>query len=568
MKNMQLIVIHREDGFSSARGYDLLEAVISCGSAAEILLEGLSKRCFFPGRSRTIIALPMEWHIEPLWHTKLIVYYNSHHPDYLRRVEEFKTNDWFILSNGRYATGLDWHRLSRLLSQIGADMISVKVDPALLSYREEVRLTTDGQVGGFRRFYCDSVLPCPVSAGWPHHIFFRCGVLNKIVRDGVLPVSFVDFLNRCSSKRLSWKSLSFGGVVIDLGTASGLLSLISTKARSINSRAVDGNKAYDRLDQASGCKISAEARFSSRVVAGRNVRVDKGAVVAGPTILCDDASIGRGAVIRSSIIGPGVSISEDDFLEGHIAIEPTSCEHKTSSFSITNSDAKQFKGAVLPFETNGRKHSNFRIWPRLSYARLLKRVADIIASLVILILFAPIFPVIVLAIKLNSAGPVFFRHKRQMRYGKGFYCLKFRTMIRGADRIQEKLRFKNQVDGPQFKVEKDPRVTVVGRFLRDTYIDEIPQFINILLGQMSVVGPRPSPESENSICPSWRDARLSVRPGITGLWQVSRTRRPGRDFQEWIYYDTQYVRNLSCGLDLRIFWRTAKKLIINFIEQF
>ena len=130
------------------------------------------------------------------------------------------------------------------------------------------------------------------------------------------------------------------------------------------------------------------------------------------------------------------------------------------------------------------------------------------------------------------------------------------------------LRFKNQVDGPQFKVENDPRITVVGRFLRNTFIDEIPQFINILTGQMSLVGPRPSPKTENSLCPFWRAARLSVRPGITGLWQVCRTRRPGCDFQEWIYYDTKYVKNLSLGLDLWICWQTARKLVRNFFDQF
>jgi len=138
----------------------------------------------------------------------------------------------------------------------------------------------------------------------------------------------------------------------------------------------------------------------------------------------------------------------------------------------------------------------------------------------------------------------------------------------GADKIQDKLRFVSQVDGPQFKMADDPRISAVGRFLRETYLDEIPQFINVLLGQMSVVGPRPSPESENMLCPFWRDARLSVRPGITGLWQIYRTRQLMKDFQEWIYYDTKYVRNLSLSMDLWICWQTTKKLVDNFIKQF
>jgi len=158
--------------------------------------------------------------------------------------------------------------------------------------------------------------------------------------------------------------------------------------------------------------------------------------------------------------------------------------------------------------------------------------------------------------------------KRQGRRGKLFDCLKFRTMRTGSDRIQEKLRVASQVDGPQFKIDNDPRITTVGLFLRNTFIDEIPQFLNVLFGQMSVVGPRPSPESENTLCPSWRDARLSVKPGITGLWQVCRTRKPERDFQEWIHYDTKYVRNLSFWMDLRICMLTIKKIVDSFIRQF
>jgi lipopolysaccharide/colanic/teichoic acid biosynthesis glycosyltransferase len=195
-------------------------------------------------------------------------------------------------------------------------------------------------------------------------------------------------------------------------------------------------------------------------------------------------------------------------------------------------------------------------------------LADVITAIFVLALFAPIIPLIALAIKINSRGPVFFRDRRQGWHGKPFYCVKFRTMREGADKLQDKLRFISEVDGPQFKVADDPRITTVGRFLRETYLDEIPQFYNVLMGDMSVVGPRPSPEAENTLCPWWRDARLSVRPGITGLWQVSRTREPMKDFQEWIHYDTRYVREFSWRLDLWICWRTFGTMIGNFINQF
>ena len=195
-------------------------------------------------------------------------------------------------------------------------------------------------------------------------------------------------------------------------------------------------------------------------------------------------------------------------------------------------------------------------------------MVDVVAAVLVLILFAPVIPFIALAVKINSSGPVFFRDKRQGLHGRAFNCIKFRTMRVGAEDIQDTLRFVSEVDGPQFKMADDPRISTVGRFLRETYLDEIPQFFNVLCGQMSVVGPRPSPESENTLCPSWRDARLSVRPGITGLWQVCRTREPLRDFQEWIHYDTRYVRELSLRMDLWICWRTFVRMLRNFAHQF
>ena len=121
-------------------------------------------------------------------------------------------------------------------------------------------------------------------------------------------------------------------------------------------------------------------------------------------------------------------------------------------------------------------------------------------------------------------------------------------------------------DGLHVDILDDPRITRVGQFLRQTNLDEVPQFVNVLLGQMSIVGPRPSPDNENRLCPAWRDARLSVRPGITGLWQVCRSRyRGANDFQEWIYYDIEYSRWQSIGLDFRIMCRTLEILAVGFL---
>lgn len=195
--------------------------------------------------------------------------------------------------------------------------------------------------------------------------------------------------------------------------------------------------------------------------------------------------------------------------------------------------------------------------------RALKRAFDIVVALIAGTILLPLFPMIGIAIWLEDGFPVFFTHPRETIGGKQFPCFKFRSMRKDAEDIKQRLREQqvNQADGPQFFMENDPRVTRVGRFIRDTNLDELPQLLNVLAGHMSIVGPRPSPFSENQYCPPWREARLSVRPGITGLWQVKRSRTPGLDFQEWIRYDIEYVENISWKLDLTIIWQTAVSIL-------
>ena len=162
-----------------------------------------------------------------------------------------------------------------------------------------------------------------------------------------------------------------------------------------------------------------------------------------------------------------------------------------------------------------------------------------------------------LAIWLEDGRPLFFGHRRETVGAREFACLKFRSMRKDAEQIKLRLAQGNQADGPQFFIKEDPRLTRVGRVIRKLNIDELPQFLNVLAGDMAIVGPRPSPYQENQYCPTWREARLSVRPGITGLWQVSRTRAQGLDFQEWIRYDIEYVERMNWRLDLWIILKTV-----------
>ncbi|MEO0964103.1 MAG: sugar transferase [Planctomycetota bacterium] len=215
-------------------------------------------------------------------------------------------------------------------------------------------------------------------------------------------------------------------------------------------------------------------------------------------------------------------------------------------------------GAMSPATLGVR---NFRPRQQSGVSRLGKRAFDLAFASVAILLTAPIYPLVMLAIWLEDGRPFFFAHPRETRGGKEFPCLKFRSMRKDAEEIKRKLMEENQVDGPQFFIERDPRHTRIGRFIRKTQIDELPQFFNVLVGHMSIVGPRPSPYAENQYAPAWRDARLSVRPGITGLWQVMRTREKDIDFQEWVRYDLEYVENLSLVTDLKIIGLTILQML-------
>jgi lipopolysaccharide/colanic/teichoic acid biosynthesis glycosyltransferase len=193
--------------------------------------------------------------------------------------------------------------------------------------------------------------------------------------------------------------------------------------------------------------------------------------------------------------------------------------------------------------------------------KAIKRVFDAVFAMIALICALPLFPIIMLMIWFEDGRPFFFGHMRETLGGKEFPCWKFRSMRKDAEEIKKQLAKLNQADGPQFFMENDPRLTRVGRILRKYNLDELPQFWNVLTGDMSIVGPRPSPRRENQFCPAWREARLSVRPGITGLWQIRRTRRAGNDFQEWIKYDLEYVENASWKLDIIILYKTFMMMI-------
>lgn len=192
-------------------------------------------------------------------------------------------------------------------------------------------------------------------------------------------------------------------------------------------------------------------------------------------------------------------------------------------------------------------------YPRWKLA--IKRLIDIAGSLFALTVLALPMLAIAALIKLTSRGPVFFCQERAGKNHKRFKMIKFRTMVTDAEKIKEKLAALNEQDGPAFKMKNDPRITWIGRILRKTSLDELPQFINVLLGQMSIVGPRPPILAEVEEYEWWQRRRLSMRPGLTCFWQVS-----GRNeisFEEWMQLDLQYIDNWSLTTDLKLILKTV-----------
>jgi exopolysaccharide biosynthesis polyprenyl glycosylphosphotransferase len=197
--------------------------------------------------------------------------------------------------------------------------------------------------------------------------------------------------------------------------------------------------------------------------------------------------------------------------------------------------------------------------PRGFYLRFGKRLIDMVGAVLALALHSPLLIFAALAIKIESRGPVFYRSTRIGKNGRPFTFLKLRSMVDGADRRRHHVVHLNEADGPVFKISNDPRVTRVGRFLRVTSIDEIPQFLNVLRGEMSLVGPRPPLPAEVSQYEPWQLHRLDVLPGITCLWQISGRSRIG--FQEWMRLDLEYIKHRSFLLDLKILLRTIPAVL-------
>lgn len=203
----------------------------------------------------------------------------------------------------------------------------------------------------------------------------------------------------------------------------------------------------------------------------------------------------------------------------------------------------------IKIESEAEERESFSLY------EICKRIIDICGAGCGLILLSPVIVIVAILVKLSSKGPIFFSQKRVGKNGKVFDMYKFRSMVVNAEELKEKLAAQNEMSGPMFKMKDDPRVTKIGKFIRKTSLDELPQLWNILRGDMSLVGPRPSLPKEVAQFESWMHKRLWVKPGLTCYWQVSG--RNNIDFEDWMKLDCKYVDERNLWIDIKLIFKTV-----------
>lgn len=263
----------------------------------------------------------------------------------------------------------------------------------------------------------------------------------------------------------------------------------------------------------------------------------------------------------------------NDLMEGKIIDEVLYCKNKVDPTEVRNvissceelgvvfrlRDDDNAVNLTNAIKTNiaNKNFLNFSNTPNSPYGLAIKKIMDITVPLFMLITLSWVLLIISFLIKVTSRGPIIYKQARVGLRGRKFNLYKFRTMVFNAEKLRKDLDGKNEVDGPVFKIKNDPRITKIGKFLRKTGLDELPQLLNILKGEMSLIGPRPPVLSETRQYERWQLRRLSVRPGLSCFWQIKPDRNSIK-FQKWMELDLAYIDNWSLRLDIVIFLKTIK----------
>ncbi|MCK5798420.1 MAG: sugar transferase [Deltaproteobacteria bacterium] len=301
-----------------------------------------------------------------------------------------------------------------------------------------------------------------------------------------------------------------------------------------------------------------EAEASSRSTAKAETHLDREAGTDTPAFDHLGPLDGLTRVLHDHPIDRVLILPPFDRLGDIAAIAATCHEIGVPTSLVINHDHYDLDPPQLE-DLPGLRLLSFEHRPKSPASLAVKHTLDILTSAILLVLVSPLFLLVALGILITMGRPIFFSQERAGLFGRSFRMLKFRTMARDAETQHEALAHLNETDGPTFKAHDDPRITVFGRLLRRSSLDELPQLLHVLSGKMSLVGPRPLPKAEQQAIRGWRRRRLSMKPGITGLWQVSGRSEIG--FEAWMRLDLDYVDRWSLSLDAWILLRTIPAVL-------
>jgi lipopolysaccharide/colanic/teichoic acid biosynthesis glycosyltransferase len=425
----------------------------------------------------------------------------------------------------------------------------VAFETSISGTKEHVNIDGDGRVRSIHRYYEPATWP--VVAGVAASLV--PGTSSLLYLEPV-PASLVELRQHLVSCGAPCRDVAVEGVALDLTKRHGLLAAAEHYVVQEASQARAAGLASTIL-VGEGHSIAPTARILGPVVIHSDVRIGENATIVGPALIGEAAQVSSRALVAHAIVGPRSQVPRDCMLRDRVwfnDLDDRDHELPESSY--------ESRLARFSFDPNATSAINAVEDAAHPWHHRWKRLFDVVVAFTGLVLLSPLFLLVAVLIWLESRGPILYRDEREGLRGRPFKCLKFRTMQVGAHGLQHLLKAQDKLDGPHFKLDRDPRLTHVGRILRSTNVDELAQLINVLRGDMSLVGPRPSPFRENQICVPWREGRLSVRPGVTGLWQICRKDRSSGDFHQWIEYDLLYVQQVSPWLDLKILGATVVTL--------
>jgi len=475
-----------------------------------------------------------------------------------QKLERYEASDYLLVVDPRLwpTTGYQFEECQHLTEEYHGATHMIALGGHRESTRERVERDENGNVRRVQRLYA------PKNWSEVSGANITCSMAPLRAAIGIRFVFPLELRAALSAMGVLSRDVALNCDVFRLGTESGFLALSERIISDVCRQEVEGfEKRGEEVLVGRDCQIGRDVRLVGPIIIQPGAVIEAGVTVIGPAVIGTNSRILPRATVIQSVLARGTLVSEDATVRQQVGCEicpeekPDKTPLRVHDFGLALAGTSEPGGADSA-EWGAVSPAQHRV-----LHRGIKRGMDVLLSACALVVLSPLLLVVALAIKIDSRGRVFFAHRREGRNGREFPCWKFRTMVADAHQRQRGLYEKSEVDGPQFKLRDDPRVTRVGRWLRSTNIDELPQLFNVFLGHMSLVGPRPSPFRENQICVPWRRARLSVRPGITGLWQVCRDGdRLRGDFHEWIFYDMTYVRHFSVWLDLKILLATVATL--------